>query len=107
TKSCCSTGESEKTNVLFAAFGNDAEFKDVHQIPAEYVLTNPKGKMIEIEIPGEKHANAYFVKSANESDKYIFVIHEWWGLNDHIKREADELNSKLGDVNILALDLYD
>lgn len=107
TKSCCSPGEVENTRLSFAAFGSDAEFKDVHQIPAEYVLTNPKGKMIEIEISGGKHANAYFVKSANESDKYILVIHEWWGLNDHIKREADELNSKLGDVNVLALDLYD
>ncbi|MFT2612653.1 dienelactone hydrolase family protein, partial [Escherichia coli] len=32
---------------------------------------------------------------------------EWWGLNDHIKRETETLAAELGNVNVLALDMYD
>ena len=38
---------------------------------------------------------------------YIFVIHEWWGLNDYIKKESEGLWKDLGNVNVIALDLYD
>ena len=37
---------------------------------------------------------------------YIFVIHEWWGLNDYIKQETEKLARDLG-INAIALDLYD
>lgn len=103
--SCCS---SEKTTeVSFAEFGNDESFREKHETPAAYTLLNPKGKMITYPVSDGDDANAYFVKSPEESDKWIFVFHEWWGLNDYVKREADELQEKLGNVNILALDLYD
>jgi carboxymethylenebutenolidase len=35
------------------------------------------------------------------------VFHEWWGLNDYIKREAENLQAELGDVTVYAIDLYD
>ena len=35
------------------------------------------------------------------------VYQEWWGLNDHIKQEAAKLHKDLGDVNVLAVDMYD
>ena len=35
------------------------------------------------------------------------MIQEWWGLNDYIKRESDNISTELGNVNVLALDLYD
>ena len=47
------------------------------------------------------------VKNEKQTNKYLFVIHEWWGLNDHIKKEAEIWFKKLGDINVLALDLYD
>jgi len=46
------------------------------------------------------------VKAAGPTKKYLFVIHEWWGLNDYIKQEAEKLQKELG-VNVIALDLYD
>lgn len=101
--SCCST----KSDVSFASFSNDKEFRDIHQTPNDYKLQNAKGEMITFKTKDGKSANAYFVKSQKKSNKYIFVFHEWWGLNDNIKREADELQKDLGDVNILAIDLYD
>lgn len=98
--SCC------QVNVDFTSFASDKEFRDAHQNPNAFVLNDAKGKMIKFKTKSGNEANAYFVESKNKSNKYILVFHEWWGLNDHIKREADELNEKLGDVNIIALDLY-
>lgn len=105
-QSCCSTGK-DKTEVSFASFGSDENFKESHQLPKNLILDNPQGQLINFITSGEKDAIAYFVKSENNSNKFILMIHEWWGLNDNIKREADELKMALGDVNILALDLYD
>ncbi|HEX9251736.1 MAG TPA: dienelactone hydrolase family protein [Ignavibacteriaceae bacterium] len=102
-KSCCSTGK----DVSFASFSEEKEFRDIHQVPAAFILKDAKGKMITFNTKDGKAANGYFVKSEKKSDKFIFVFHEWWGLNDYIKKESDELQQKLGDVNILAIDLYD
>lgn len=99
--SCC------QVNVSFTSFASDKQFRDAHQNPNEFTLKDAKGKMIKFKTKSGKEANAYFVESKRKSNKYIFVFHEWWGLNEHIKREADELNEKLGDVNVIALDLYD
>lgn len=106
-KSCCSTGNHKETKMSFASFGNDANFRESHQLPSDYTLLNPDGKMIKFSTGSGKEANAYYIPSTVESNKFILVIHEWWGLNDNVKREADELKEKLGNVNILALDLYD
>jgi len=102
-KSCCSTVKE----VSFASFSEQAEFRDIHQIPAAFTLKDAMGTMITFKTKDGKTANGYFVKSEKPSDKFIFVFHEWWGLNDYIKKESDELKQKLGDVNILAIDLYD
>jgi carboxymethylenebutenolidase len=105
-KSCCNT-INDKTKVSFASFGNDEDFRKSHQLPNNSMLTNPQGTIIKFPTPDGTEANAYFVKSENKSNKYILMIHEWWGLNNNIKREADKLKTTLGDVNVLALDLYD
>jgi carboxymethylenebutenolidase len=102
-KSCCST----EKEVSFASFSEEKEFRDIHQIPAAFTLKDAMGTMITFKTKDGKTANGYFVKSEKPSDKFIFVFHEWWGLNDYVKRESDELKLKLGDVNILAIDLYD
>ena len=47
-------------------------------------------------------------RSQEEDQQLGFVFQEWWGLNDNIKRHADEIYKKdLGNVNVLALDMYD
>jgi carboxymethylenebutenolidase len=102
-KSCCST----EKEVSFASFSEQKEFRDIHQIPAAFTLKDAKGSMITFESKDGKTANGYYVKSDKPSNKFIFVFHEWWGLNDYIKKESDELKEKLGNVNILAIDLYD
>lgn len=102
-KSCCST----EKEVSFASFSQEKEFRDIHQIPAAFTLLDAKGKMITFKTNDGKSANGYFIKSETPSNKFIFIFHEWWGLNDYIKKESDELKTKLGDINILAIDLYD
>lgn len=102
-KSCCST----EREVSFSSFSDQKEFRDIHQIPAAFTLKDAKGTMITFKTRDGKSANAYFVKSEKPSDKFIFVFHEWWGLNDYIKKESDELQTKLDNANILAIDLYD
>lgn len=106
SKSCCST-EQKSSKASFTAFADDQSFRDTHQLPADFKLQNAKGIMITFPTEDGKNANAYFIKSEKKSNKFILVVHEWWGLNDNIKRESDELSQKLGDVNIIALDLYD
>lgn len=102
-KSCCGSDP----NLKFVEFSKQQEFKDVHQMPEKFELDNPVGKMITFKTADGNNANGYFIKSKAETDKFIFVFHEWWGLNDFIKKESDEIKNQLGDVNILAVDLYD
>jgi carboxymethylenebutenolidase len=104
----CSEGGESTSEVKDAGmeqFADDQEFKDAHETPEE-IGYQGKGEMIEF--PAEGQAGlAYGIMTEEPSDKYLLVIHEWWGLNDHIKQEADRLFAELGDVNVLALDLYD
>ena len=89
-----------------AQFTEDEKFAAAHEIPDSLNLVE-KGETITFNTPNGKTADAYFLKTAEPSDKFLFVIHEWWGLNDHIKQEADKLFEELGNVNVMALDMYD
>lgn len=71
--------------------------------PNNYVLT---GKDIYFKA-GHKKAHAYLLKAGKKTNKYVFVFHEWWGLNNYIKHEAQHLQADLGNVNVLVIDLYD
>jgi carboxymethylenebutenolidase len=89
----------------FAVFASNTDFNKEHALPMAYVHKSETGKMISFRTPDGKSGNAFFI-AEKESDSYVFVIHEWWGLNDHIKKEADKIHTDLG-VNVIALDLYD
>jgi len=100
----CHTPSTEK----FAMFASNKEFNSAHAMPREYVhVSEAGGEMIKIKCADGSDANAYFIKSKKATDNWIFVFQEWWGLNDNIKRHSEDLYNDLGNVNILALDLYD
>lgn len=102
--SCCSIS----VNAQNAALAMNDDFARSHLEPLAFRLENPKGNMIEFPTLDGKVGRGYLVKAANpKSKKYVFLFHEWWGLNDYIRREADKLAADLKDVNILAIDLYD
>ncbi len=100
----CHTPSTEK----FAMFASNKEFNAAHLTPRRYVhVTEEGGKMIDYKCPDDKNANAYVIMAKMKTDNWIFVFQEWWGLNDNIKRQSEELYKDLGNVNVLALDLYD
>jgi carboxymethylenebutenolidase len=53
------------------------------------------------------NGRGFFIPSPKKSDRYLLVFHEWWGLNDYIEREAERWRQELGDVNVIAVDLFD
>lgn len=103
TKSCCSLGVTNQNTML----ASNTEFALTHQEPLAYKLDNPSGEMVSMKTADSINASGYLIKSKVPSNKYLFVFHEWWGLNDHIKREAEHLYASFKDVNVLAIDLYD
>jgi carboxymethylenebutenolidase len=88
-----------------AKFADDKEFQNQHEEPGAIEMEY-KGKMVEFSTPDGKKGSAYALLPEEDVKKYLLVIHEWWGLNDHIKREAERLYDSLG-VGVLALDIYD
>ena len=66
-------------------------------------MENAKGENIKFEAADGFNAKGYFIKSKKKSNKWLFVIQEWWGLNDYIKKEADKFYGDLDNVNILAI----
>jgi len=98
---------NNSNNKNFSDLGKDKDFKAAHDNPKAVENYTFKGKQLTYATKDGKDAGAYIVKSNVASDKYLFVIHEWWGLNDHIKKEADRFAKELPGVNVLALDLYD
>ena len=91
----------------FAEFANDPSFINAHYEQAEVDFSVEKGLMITYKVKGGDDANAFLIQPDEPSDKWLFVIHEWWGLNDHIKKEAEKYFNELNDFNVIALDLYD
>lgn len=102
-KSCCAVTPDKD----FAAFASDDAFKMKHDEPLEFTYTSELGSMIKLPASDGMEANAFYIEAKKKSKKFLIVIHEWWGLNDHIKNEAAKLYNDLGDYNVLALDMYD
>ena len=99
----CHTPPTEK----FALLASNKDFNAMHPSPMPYVHQSEVGKMITLKTSDGQQANAYFLKAKKETNNWIFVFQEWWGLNDYIKRESEKLYNDLSNVNVLALDMYD
>ncbi len=99
----CHTSSIDK----FAVFASSKEFNRNHPDPLPYIHESEAGKMITFKTPDGKEAGGYLLQAKTKTNNWIFVFQEWWGLNDHIKREAEKLYDDLGNVNVIALDMYD
>ena len=82
-------------------------FAALHENPKSFKLENPLGEMISMTASDGINASGYLIKSQKKSKKWLIVIQEWWGLNDYIKQESEKYFKELGDVNVLAVDMYD
>ena len=65
------------------------------------------GSVIQYKTSDGLVANGYFIPSKKKSKKWLIVVQEWWGLNEHIKHEADKYSKDLQDMNVLAVDMFD
>ncbi len=83
------------------------DFIRSHKNPLKFHFQSSIGKSINYKTPDGKDADAYELKAKNPTNNYILVIHEFWGLNDFVKKESEKIYNDLGNVNIIDLDLYD
>lgn len=72
-----------------------AAFAALHEDPLYFKLKDPKGKTVSFETPDSQKATGYLIKNKKSTDNYLFVMHEWYGLNDYIKQESDVLSNEL------------
>ena len=100
---CCAKSSTQQ----FAMLASNKAFSMSHKNPRIIHFQSAIGKSITYKTPDGKEATAYELKAKKPTNNYLLVIHEWWGLNDFVKRESEKLYNDLGDVNVLALDLYD
>ena len=82
-------------------------FAAMHPIPLVVNPENLSGNMIQFDAADGKKANAYFIAAKKNTNKFLIVIQEWWGLNDNVKMESDKYYADLGNVNVIAVDMYD
>lgn len=101
----CGLADAENTE-LFASLADDPTFRAKHDL-VSYTHENAKGEEITFDTSDGQQGSAYYLAAKGNSNQYLLVIHEWWGLNDHIKREAERLHKDLDNVHVMALDIYD
>lgn len=89
----------------FAALGGDKSFQKAHPAPRPVELLHG-GKNIEFPVEGGENGRGFLMTSHGQTNKYLLIFHEWWGLNNYVRNEANRLAHELG-INVLAVDLYD
>lgn len=103
SQSCCFVTKDE-----MQLMASNKAFQRSHKLPKPYHhVSKAGGEMVTFSTPDGQQANAFFIKAAKPTNYTLFVFQEWWGLNDHIKREAEHFYTTLGNVNVLAIDMYD
>ncbi len=86
----------------------DPAFRAAHREEAPFVLADPLGSMTSYANSDGTTSQAYYVAAKGRSDKALIIVHDWRGLSDEAKQQADAYAEKLGrKVHVLAIDLYD
>jgi carboxymethylenebutenolidase len=101
---CCAKPSATQQ---FAMLASDKSFIMSHKNPLKIHFQSTIGKPINYKTADGKEADAYLLKAKNPTNNYILVIHEFWGLNDFVKKESEKIYNELDNVNIIDLDLYD
>lgn len=109
SKMACCAKPAAKTSATrqFAMLAADKKFVMSHPVPLKYHYQSKLGKEVTYKTPDGQTAKGFLFQSPNPKAGYLLVIHEWWGLNDWVKKESEKLFTDLGNVNVLDLDLYD
>lgn len=102
-RSCCGPTAPEE----FAAFGKEMAFVALHEAPVPFEFAPSRGTTTSLKVKDGSDAKVFEVPAVSPTANYLFVFHEWWGLNDYIRQEAERLQREVGNVNVIAIDLYD
>lgn len=108
--SCCqhaTTSQSGFGPAEMALLANDQKFVQLHESPLPGAVAPEEGEFVTFPTADSIDGRVFEVKSPAPSDKVILMFHEWWGLNEYIQQEAVRLQNELGNVTVLAVDLYD
>lgn len=97
---------AEENSDDMAQFADDEAFREAHLEP-EAIEPPANGEMMTFDTPDGQTGSAFAIMPETPNGNFLFVIHEWWGLNDHIKWEAGRLAEGLDGVTVMALDIYD
>jgi carboxymethylenebutenolidase len=101
-QSCCTVSATAK----FASFAAEDEFIRAHSEPAPYKAEALAGTMITFPATSGANGSAYLATSKKHPNKVILMFHDFWGLNDYNKSEADLISKEL-DVTVCAIDLFE
>jgi len=101
---CCSKLSATQQ---FAMLASVEDFRALHKTPLKIHFQSSIGKAITYKTSDGKDANAFEFKAQKPTKNYLLVVHEWWGLNDWVKKESEKIYNDLGNVNVIDLDLYD
>lgn len=96
-----------ETQQAYQLEASQSKFAQMHLAPIQVNPADLLGKIVPFNAADGKPGQAYFIPAKKKSDKWLIVIQEWWGLNNQIKMEADQYYKDLGDVNVMAVDMYD
>jgi carboxymethylenebutenolidase len=91
---------------MLAPAGTEA-FALAHEAPEPFHYQTKRGGDITFQTLDGKQGRAYYVPASQAATSTLIIFHEWWGLNDYIRREADRWQDSLGPVDVYAIDLYD
>lgn len=96
---CCSQAQAQSSKPTKQDLPDPKDHEFNEKVPTKFAgayetLKTADGKTFKVYATGPK-----------DSKKALLVIHEWWGLNAHIKGTADHF-ARLG-YRTLAIDLYD
>lgn len=101
---CCQP--PEKGSGMIAML-ESRDFNEAHMAPEPFAYETDRGNMVSFETLDGKQGNAFYVPSPQPTDKVLIIFHEWWGLNDYIKREAVRWQDTLGNIDVYAVDMFD
>ena len=93
-------GEASEPELTLTGVLDEASFAKLHTLTGDAA---PPARGVEIEVGG---ARAYLSlpEDATTPLPAVLVVHEWWGLNEHIKHWTDRLAAE--GYAALAVDLY-
>ena len=89
-----------------SAFVSDPAFLAAHASPAPVNFKITEGTAVNFPDANGKQAAAFFVAPKPGNRSAVVLVHEFWGLNDYIRREAERLHDETGYA-VLAVDLYE